>query len=350
VWTCTRRCRTESAIKPGGVVIKEETGQHLNHLDGWRGLAILLVLLGHFWGDYHIWSGISASGVDLFFVLSGRLMAEILFVRRAPLPTFFLRRFSRVYPALAAFVLVTTIAFHGTQFSQGVVAAAVALTMTLNYAMIYAHPIGLMDHLWSLCVEEHGYIILAAIAFCARRRTLSVAVVIAALGLAALLNGVIRTDLLRYDTLLTRWRTDVSIAGIFIAGALWLYLRTASVPLWVSPVAFALAVVFRLQPMSIFSLGFSTIALAVTVVTLDASPATVRRALSLRGLRQVGLWSYSLYLWQQPFYKLHRFGDWSAPYALAWAAGCALLSFYLVEGPARRWLNTWFARARHARR
>ena len=54
-------------------------------------------------------------GVELFFVLSGRLMAEILFVQKMPLD-FFLRRFSRVYPALFVFVLamgLTSLALHG---------------------------------------------------------------------------------------------------------------------------------------------------------------------------------------------------------------------------------------------
>src|SRR6516225_1339326 len=130
---------------------KEETGRHLDHLDGWRGIAVLLVVFGHFWGDEHIWSGLSSSGVELFFVLSGRLMAEILFVRHSELPTFFVRRISRIFPALAAYVLITTISFQDTGLSHGPMAVVVALTMTLNYAMIYSHQIGLLDHLWSLC-------------------------------------------------------------------------------------------------------------------------------------------------------------------------------------------------------
>jgi peptidoglycan/LPS O-acetylase OafA/YrhL len=75
----------------------------LSALDGWRGLAILGVLFDHFVTK----SGINLGrfGVELFFVLSGRLMAEILFVQKMPLNVFFLRRFSRVYPALFVFVL-----------------------------------------------------------------------------------------------------------------------------------------------------------------------------------------------------------------------------------------------------
>jgi len=52
-------------------------------------------------------------------------------------------------------------------------------------------------------------------------------------------------------------------------------------------------------------------------------------------LRLLGGWSYSIYLWQQPFYKLAHHGMLSV--AIAVVGGCAagLASFYLVEGPAR---------------
>ena len=51
----------------------------------------------------------------------------------------------------------------------------------------------------------------------------------------------------------------------------------------------------------------------------------------------VGILSYSLYLWQQPF--LHR--DSQAPLAsfplnLVVAVGCALLSYYVIERPSLR--------------
>lgn len=326
-----------------GTVIKEETGRHLDHLDGWRGVAVLLVVFGHFWGDAHIWNGISSSGVDLFFVLSGRLMAEILFIRRSDLPTFFVRRFSRIYPALATFVIVTTLAFHGTAFSHGAVAAVVALTMTLNYAMVYTHPIAMLDHLWSLCVEEHAYILLAGIALCSRRRSFHFGAAIALLGLAALVNGVVRTELLGHAMLETRWRTDVSVAGIFIAAALWLRFKSVSVRAWVSPVALVIAVLLRLQESTLLSFGLYTVAIAIAIVALDGAPAAIRRALSLPFIRKIGLWSYSIYLWQQPFYKLVHFGSWPPLPALGCAFACALISFYVVERPARKVINARFA-------
>jgi len=58
-------------------------------LDGWRGAAIALVILGHFFLPN---TGVASTGVEVFFVLSGRLMAEILFIESYPLKRFFLKR------------------------------------------------------------------------------------------------------------------------------------------------------------------------------------------------------------------------------------------------------------------
>lgn len=318
----------------------EETGKHLDYLDGWRGIAVICVIVGHFWLD-DFWPGASTFGVDLFFVLSGRLMSEILFVKRAELPTFFFRRFSRIYPALFAFVLITTLAFQGTQISHGPVAAVLALTFTLNYAMVYTHPVALLDHLWSLCVEEHAYILLAGIAFLSRRRLFPVAAVIIALGTAAMLNGIVRTEL-GASVLYTHWRSDVSVAGIFIAGGLWLFLRNRQAPWWVSPLALLIAVAAKGMPFQVLSFGLSTAMLALSITTIDSAAPVFRKVLSTKVLTYAGLWSFSLYLWQQPFYKLYREGAAPTPVLLLAALATALASFYLVEKPSRRALNRLF--------
>lgn len=318
----------------------EETGKHLAYLDGWRGIAVIFVIAGHFWID-DFKPGVSTFGVDLFFVLSGRLMSEILFVKRTELPTFFFRRFSRIYPALFAFVVVTTLAFQGTDISHGPVAALLALTFTINYAMVYTHPVALLDHLWSLCVEEHAYILLAGIAFLSRRRLFPVAALVIALGIAAMLNGIIRTEL-GASVLYTHWRSDVSVAGIFIAGGLWLFLRNRQAPWWVSPLALLIAVVAKGMPIQVLSFGLSTAMLALSITTIDSAAPVFRKILSAKVLTYAGLWSFSLYLWQQPFYKLYREGAAPTPLLLLAAVLVALVSFYLVEKPSRTALNRLF--------
>jgi len=319
--------------------LQEETRRHLDYLDGWRGLAIATVLLGHFWLDA-LRPGVSVLGVDLFFVLSGRLMAEILFVRRAELPTFFARRFSRVYPGILCFVAVTTLAFAATPYAHGPVAAASALTFTLNYAMVYSHPVALLDHLWSLCVEEHGYVILAVVALLARRRGWNAPLVMLALGAAALANGILRRDLLDQGYFDVFWRSDVQVAPIFLSAGFFLLLRERRLAAWIAPAALALGVMLKLSGgPAVVTFGLGTLLLALAVTSLDTSPAALRGLFQAVPLRFLGLWSYSLYLWQQPFYKMSHDGMLSVPLALLAAGAAGLASFYLVERPARRWLN-----------
>lgn len=82
--------------------------------------------------------------------------------------------------------------------------------------------------------------------------------------------------------------------------------------------------------------------LALAVNLLPHASRGVHRLLSLGPLRLLGLWSFSLYLWQQPFYAAvhdHGMNPWVA---LAAAAACGLASFYFLERPVREWLNrTW---------
>src|SRR5690242_20540314 len=86
----------------------------VGYLDGWRGAAILSVLFGHFVTSQGL--NLGRFGVELFFVLSGRLMAEILFVRQTPLKTFFPRRLARIYPALFVFAVVVFVVGWVTPF------------------------------------------------------------------------------------------------------------------------------------------------------------------------------------------------------------------------------------------
>ena len=119
---------------PTSPVVERVQRSRLAYLDGWRGLSITLVLIGHFFPVPGINLGLL--GVEFFFVLSGRLMAEILFIERYPLKKFFKRRFSRIYPALLVYVLVTMVALSGSFIAFKWKAALTALTFTYNYAAI----------------------------------------------------------------------------------------------------------------------------------------------------------------------------------------------------------------------
>lgn len=307
----------------------------LAYLDGWRGVSILTVLAGHFVAGA---DEIATTGVELFFVLSGRLMADILFCERFPIGEFFKRRFSRIFPGAAAFVLITWLAASQSQWAFKPLAVASALTFTINYAMVIGHGVAFIENLWSLCIEEHAYLLLGALAIFLRRsggRALPWLLAAAAL---SIVDALVSTLVLHQDFRTVYWRTDAHVASIFLGGAAYLWLRAKRTPAITPLLCAAAGVALSFAPDAWrYSLG--TAAFAVAIATLDHAPELVRRALGWRPLVHMGLWSYSFYLWQQPFYRMSFDGALSPLLAAAGAIVAGLLSFYLVEQPARRWLN-----------
>jgi peptidoglycan/LPS O-acetylase OafA/YrhL len=322
---------------------------HSALLDNWRGWAILFVMAGHFG---HLPGGDAGRvGVELFFVLSGRLMADLLFRKRTPIPTFFYRRFTRVLPLSLMFVFTAWIAFPPGPLFLPDKAALASAAMVVNYTQLFGLSAPVTDHYWSLCVEEHSYLALAAIALLLRRagRDKGRWPAVICLGLAALmmLNGV-RLWLATHNYYMTYWRSDVRAASIFLSvGLRVLYLngRLAFMrQAWVPLIAFVLGLAcnyHRLPEPLKYSLG--TLGIAVAVNTLEQAPAWARRFLSSRAIGWVGVISYSLYIWQQPFfYSIDHYG--ALPMA-AFAFAVAVLSFYLDENPIRMNLNQRLRRA-----
>jgi peptidoglycan/LPS O-acetylase OafA/YrhL len=312
------------------------------YLDGWRGLAIILVIFGHFVST----KGINSArlGVEFFFVLSGRLMADILFIKMPDLPEFYFRRFSRVYPALFAFCVIVFWAFHGQINSLQLLSA---VTLTANYSMFWIGLPVVFNHLWSLCIEEHMYVLLGLIAFMHRSYKLPVlptlvalAVVFTAIGAIQTWNGL--------DYYQVYWRTDVRGASILWGAIGYLAIRELKFEgNWWLPVVFGvvgvLANYHRIPDPFKYSVG--TICLAISMVTMPMALPKLGVFLENPLILKAGLFSYSLYLWQQPFYVLKDAGSNTA-WMLVMAVLCAVISFYCVERPARTVLNRQVPRIR----
>jgi peptidoglycan/LPS O-acetylase OafA/YrhL len=138
-------------------------------LDLMRGIAILWVMLFHFrfmitlphvlyWPARYGWMG-----VDLFFVLSGYLIGSQLMrpYLRGGTPSlggFYFRRAFRILPAYLT-VLALYFAIPGFREAPGLSPAWQFLTFTENFRINYAVDRA-FSHVWSLCVEEHFYLVL----------------------------------------------------------------------------------------------------------------------------------------------------------------------------------------------
>ena len=84
--------------------------RRVSAIDGLRGLAVLVVVIYHFFGSL---APGGFMGVDMFFVLSGFLITSLLIRERAvmgrvDLKQFWLRRARRIFPAAMAVLVLTT--------------------------------------------------------------------------------------------------------------------------------------------------------------------------------------------------------------------------------------------------
>jgi peptidoglycan/LPS O-acetylase OafA/YrhL len=127
---------------------------HLRVLDGWRGVSLLLVMLGHWFPVGPSRWGLNATvadcGVTMFFALSGFLITRFLDERPSPVE-FLLRRLFRIVP-LAWLFMVVALSLTGATAQQW----AAHLLFYVNEP-----PQPFTDataHLWSLCVELHFYL------------------------------------------------------------------------------------------------------------------------------------------------------------------------------------------------
>jgi peptidoglycan/LPS O-acetylase OafA/YrhL len=336
-------------VKPAQVMPAPAT-LHLNYLDGWRGLAILCLLTGHFFPVPGI--DLGRFGVDLFFVLSGLLMSQLLFVKTVPLGLFYKRRISRIIPAFYGFlVLIVCIAgLTGKRIDWAEVSSAGLLIN--NYLQgASGHAVMPFGHTWSLAVEEQAYILLSIIAVATRR------------GWCRALHGIAFFACLFAVCSIAYWKiysgsklefelsyhSEIAAYGIFLSAFFVLLLNNRKIPtlpLLCYPGLGLIALASRwwsvpLPVTMIVGVG----ALALLINLLAMAPQPIRSALAFYPLRKFGLWSFSIYLWQQPFYLAHYRDGMPGWLALTLAVSAGIASYYLIEKPVRAYLNRGWAKA-----
>ena len=139
---------------------------HIPILDGWRALSILLVLAGHWLplgpANWQANASVAASGMALFFCLSGFLITQFLSADPR-IGVFLIKRIFRIVPlAWAAMTIL-------------VIANGASLETAIANFMFFANlpPAQLMaggEHLWSLCVEMQFYIFMALLVLLGGRK------------------------------------------------------------------------------------------------------------------------------------------------------------------------------------
>lgn len=357
-------------------------------LDGLRAVAVLGVVV------YHLgtpWLPGGFLGVDVFFVLSGFLITtlvveEIERTGRVCLPDFYRRRARRLLPALilllAVVSLLALVAFpeERGELRRDVVAA---LMYVSNWSYVladqsYFEATGrppLLQHLWSLAVEEQFYLLWPAVVAGAmllgRRLVRRVALLAALMSTAWMATLAVRSGYpVPSDPSRAYFGTDTHAMGLLLGAAL----ATVWAPwrVWVSDrswlastrpagqrtgaavvdlvgvvalvgIAWAFATVDEFSPV-LYRGGFLAFAgcTALLVAALAHPAGLLGRALAVQPLRYLGERSYGIYLWHWPVVLLTRpgfelpFGGWlSVLLRLGIIVAAAEVSYRYVELPVR---------------
>jgi peptidoglycan/LPS O-acetylase OafA/YrhL len=212
-------------------------------LDLLRAIAIVWVMLFHSFivgglGETYGWlSRYGWMGVDLFFVLSGfligtQVLAPLARGGRLSFRDFYIRRAFRILPAFWV-VLALYLAFPVLREAPGLEPWWKFATFTLNLSIDYARNAA-FSHAWSLCVEEHFYLVFPLLAWAMLRKPsvakfagLCVLLVVAGIALrsttwlhdtALAANGGMQRNWFVEDIYYPTWaRLDGLLAGVVLA-------------------------------------------------------------------------------------------------------------------------------------
>ena len=317
-----------------------------------RALAVLAVIL------FHAFPGILPGGfvgVDIFFVISGYLITQIitsdLDKRRFTLAHFYARRIRRIFPALIV-VLIACVAvgwdllaldelksFFNNVFASALFSANLMLLSETGYFDVAAHAKPLL-HLWSLGIEEQFYLAWPAAVMMTPRRFLT-AMILAVLVASFALNLAFLKD---YPSAV--FYLPFTRVWELAAGALAL-----NIPRPRGRTAETLALTgLLLIGVSFFAftdhMPFPGVAAAVPVagtmllVLCENSWINSRVIANPAGVN-IGLISYPLYLWHWPVlvfaadYKLKALTDLERGLAIGATFILASLTHRVVERPIR---------------
>ncbi|MEO7732614.1 MAG: acyltransferase family protein [Kofleriaceae bacterium] len=354
------------------------SGGYVGELDGLRGIAILLVMVHRMYPrtgttPWPIEAG--WAGVDLFFVISGFLIAGILIdTREDPdyFRNFYARRVLRIFPLFYLFVggmlLVFPLVNHDFLTQAGSPLWYLLQLGNLPEGLLGRDPPSWLAPVWSLAIEEQFYLTFPLLVRWSDPTRLARRLAVIA-GFALVLR-IVTTALVpdreRVQYLFTLCRLDTIAIGCLLA----VLVRSARYQAWraalprvlLPVIAVAAAILWwteldrttwfgRTLGYDVVAIGFA--ALVLLVLAWRDRPATA--ALRWPPLRYLGKLCFGLYLLHRPAETIvtaliERAGldatrlAW-LPVKIAVAVGLATLSWRLLERPFLRLKQRFTSRA-----
>jgi peptidoglycan/LPS O-acetylase OafA/YrhL len=306
-----------------------EKTSRANGLDTLRAIAITLVFMYHYMHfvshepTFGFASIVGWVGVDLFFVLSGYLIANQIFAglahgQQLSPRLFYFRRAFRTLPAFW-FVLALYFLFPTVMEGRPPPSLWRFLTFTQNFGLQGGTA---FSHAWSLCMEEQFYLVLPVLVVAGTRGG-NFAVRAWSLIVALFFMGVTSRTLLWYQYGEDGYQQYIYYSPLcrfdeFLPGAALALLKNFHRPLWARITGYGqrtLAVGILATGGMLYAiyhghftedagyrsfivcLGFSLVAIVFAILVLAAlSPVSWLYRFRVPGAYHVALWSYSIYL------------------------------------------------------
>ena len=349
------------------VISKQKEKFKYPSLNGLRAISILIVVFHHIELNYKVFGdNIPDSlkafyellidgqfGVNVFFIISGFLITSLLIIEEKNTGTisfknFYLRRTLRIFPAYYFYLLFLYILqlLNILSIDNRSWLTSITYMKYFNRGLDYV-----TSHAWSLSIEEHFYLFFPLLfVYGGKIRKTSIFMLILFVPLIKIFCYYYPISYLNNNLTIIK-RIDALAIGCLVAfyKDSLLKILGKKINYWFY---FSLVVIFIIPFLSDFSeeynlhLGFilvpfgtryGTIAnICISIILLYSvfgHKGLWYRLLNSKVFEQIGLLSYSIYLWQQLFISPLKFWAFSYPQNIMFVIAFALFSYYCIEKP-----------------
>lgn len=337
-------------------------------IDGLRAIAVGGVVLFHLHPD--LLSG-GFVGVDVFFVISGFLLTRIIYQKHErgtfSYGEFYQRRVARLFPVLlvvtAVILLVARLLYLPQDYSSTAANAVASIFSLANVKlMLMGSYFDVSEdavpflHFWSLSLEEQFYVFLPltiGLLFRNRASVRTSALWLSLIAASSFAGSLYLTSTApRFAFYLLPTRAWELLAGSLLAltyfgsgpsGFPWLSRLTKPVGIVLVVVSFV--AIDGADPFPGWVALFPVLGTLALLLEADPRGDRVERALAFGPLVWIGRLSYSIYLWHWPVFAFVDYGMYEVgwPFRIALkvsiTAAASAASYFLIEAPARDWIN-----------
>lgn len=311
-----------------------EKQRYYPYLDGLRALSVFLVIMHHVGGYFDMPKILGPLypyavkvmfrgyiGVDIFFVISGFLITGLLInkEKKPDILNFYIRRFFKIFPPYLAVVLFSYFIFKALDPEPINFSSVIIYLLTLqNYFPRFVP----LEHLWSISVEEHFYLVYPFLIYLiplydSKISTKNILTVLSILFLGYIFIKLYSTGFQSYPSQQTHERLE----GLFIGGILKCLESTSIFNKYkhLSPAAtiavlsfLAVLLFIPIHPMVFLDYVGAYVFSGLLITAALLEPKVMTKLLSAKGLSWLGKNSYGIYLWHFPL--LHLFMKLSKQY------------------------------------